>query len=45
MFLRAFEGAFTADEYDKLEEDERDLLLVYISELKMSEIDKFENKG
>ena len=32
MFLTGFEGAFTASEYDRLEEDERDFYMIYLSE-------------
>jgi hypothetical protein len=42
FFLRGYEGAFTASDYDNLEDDERDLLLAYIRELKNIEAEQHE---
>ena len=33
-FLMGWEGVFTSSEYDRMEEDERDFYLVYLSEEK-----------
>ena len=42
FFLRGYEGAFTAADYDCMEGDERDFLMQYLSEIKIHERDEIE---
>jgi len=44
FFLTGYEGAFSSHDYDKMEEDERNFFLTYISEIMRRRKDATENK-